>query len=371
MTDQWGNIVAQYRVGIVGLSGITSALPDPALHPSLGSRMPHSHAASYATMPGVEVVAVCDLKPELQRRFVDTWGRTWPNVRTYTRFDEMLERERLDVLSVATSDHLHAPFVIAACEAGVKGIFCEKPLATSVADARRMIAAVERHGVTMSINHWTRWWPPLLQAREAVRAGRIGRLRRVVQSAGGARAMMFRNGTYEVDYLCFFAKSDPVEVFAQLDDEFADYGPRYAGDGGHDPKTDPGYSAYVRFANGIRGLLNYSQGTVDHDETFLVGETGWVRFGTDTPLEIASREAAGQPLTRVVPPLQQYVHTGTLANLADFFQALEHGGETLSPPREALKAVEIMIGALQSHHRGGVRVRLPLEDEGLNHGGGT
>jgi predicted dehydrogenase len=355
--------VTTYRVGIVGLSNITSALPDLGLHPSLGSQMPHSHAASYATRSGVEVVAICDLKPELHQRFLDNWGATWSGIHAYSDFPEMLERERLDVLSVATPDHLHARFVVEACAAGVKGIFCEKPLATTVADARRMIEAVERHGVVMSVNHWTRWWPPALQARAAVRAGTIGALRRIVQSGGGPRAMMFRNGTYMVDAICFFADSEPTEVFAQLDDEFADYGPRYAGDGGHDPKTDPGYTAYIRFANGVRGLLNFSQGTVDHEETFLVGETGWIRFGNDTPLEIAVREARGQPLKRIIPPTLTYLRTGTLANMGDFLHALEHGGETLSPPREARKAVEVMVAALQSHHRGGVRVQLPIEDE--------
>src|SRR5204863_3966319 len=123
------------------------------------------------------------------------------------------------------------------------------------------------------------WWPPFLQARDAIRGGAIGRLRRIVQSGGGPRAMMFRNGTYMVDAFSFFAESDPIEVFAQLDDDFADYGPRYAGDGGHDPKTDPGYTAYMRFSNGVRGLLNYSQGTVDHEEAFQIGEQGWISLG--------------------------------------------------------------------------------------------
>jgi predicted dehydrogenase len=355
-------IVKSYRVGIVGLSNIISAPADPALHPSLGSRMPHSHAASYATLPQARVVAICDLKPALQQRFVDRWGSIWPEIHRYTSYREMLEREQLDVLSVATPDHLHADVVVDAVSAGVKGIFCEKPLATSVRDARRMVDAVERRSVTMSINHWTRWWPPTLQARDAVRAGTIGALRRIVQSGGGPRAMMFRNGTYMVDYICFFAESEPIEVFAQLDDDFAGYGPRYAGDGGHDPKTDPGYSAYIRFANGVRGLLNYSQGTVDHEETFLIGEKGWIRFGNDTPLEIAVRETHPGPLRRIIPPLQQHARTGTLANMGEFFRALDEGGETLSPPHEALKTVEIIIAALHSHQLGGIRVSLPLDE---------
>ena len=173
----------------------------------IGCGLGASHGYAYTHAPEYELVAICDLKPELQQRFVDNWGSVWPNVRRYDSFPEMLQREQLDVLSVATPDHLHASFVIGACEAGVKGIFCEKPLATSISDARHIVAAVERHAVVMSVNHWTRWWPPFLQARDAVRGGAIGRLRRIVQSGGGPRAMMFRNGTYMVDAFSFFACS--------------------------------------------------------------------------------------------------------------------------------------------------------------------
>ena len=58
----------------------------------------------------------------------------------------MLEGEDLDVLTVATSDHLHTKIVIDGAESGVKGIFCEKPIATTLEDADAMIAACERNG---------------------------------------------------------------------------------------------------------------------------------------------------------------------------------------------------------------------------------
>lgn len=355
--------MAAYRVGLVGLGSIGAARADPALHVSLGSQMPHSHAAAYAVLPEIQVVAVCDLQPALLESFTQTWRATWPEVHTYADYREMLTREKLDVLSVATSDHLHAQIVIDACAAGVRAIFCEKPFATTLADADRMIAAAERHGVAMAVDHWTRWSPQTLQAREALRRGTIGALKRIVQTGGGPRAMLFRNGTYGMDWLCCFAESDAVEVFGQLDPEFEGYGPRYAGDGGHDPSTDPGGSAYVRFANGVRGFYNLSQGTVNYWETFLMGEKGWMRFSSDVHLEIAVQENAQQPLRRTYVPAPQVTRSGMVAAVADLLHVLEHGGETLSPPREARKSVELMLALLQSSHLGGALVRLPLEEK--------
>jgi predicted dehydrogenase len=351
-----------YRAGIIGLRGIGASRPKPAHYTCLGSERPHSHAAAYAAVPQIQVVAVCDLVPDLLENFAQTWDGTWPHVERYTDYHEMLERERLDILSVATSDHTHAQIVVDACEAGVKAIYCEKPLATTLADADRMIAAIEHHRVVASVNHWTRWTPETLLARETLRQGTIGQLKRIVQTGCGPRAMLFRNGTYAMDYLSFFAEADPIEVFAELDPEFEHYGPRYAGDGGHDPATDPGTSAYIRFANGVRGFLNFSQGTVDYWETFLMGEQGWIRFGNDVPFEIAVRDSAGS-LQRTIalrPPVSQ---SGMIAAVAELVAVLDRGGETLSPPRDARKCVEMMLAALHSHYLGGVRVRLPLDEE--------
>ena len=71
--------------------------------------MPHNHAAAYALTPNVDVVAVCDLKSELLEKFKTDFAVVWPEARAYTDYQEMLERENLDLLSVCTGDNRHAP----------------------------------------------------------------------------------------------------------------------------------------------------------------------------------------------------------------------------------------------------------------------
>jgi len=346
-----------YRVGIVGLTGIAAAAPRKAEGP-LASPMPGSHAAAFAALPQTQVVAVCELKPELLDQFVDRWGGVWPEVHRYSDFREMLAKERLDILTVATSDHRHADIVVAAAEAGVRGIFCEKPLATSLSDADRMIAAVEKYGAKMVIDHMRRWYPLYNETRRLIREGAIGKLSRIVVTLGGPRAMVFRNGTHLIDLICFFAESDPAWVFAELDDEFHDYGPDYAGDGGRDPTTDPGVSGYIHFRNGVRAFYNGSKGTPSGFWVDLFGETG--KVSVNDAGGTLWRDVGGQGLMSRPIRAPEHRSTSHLAGIEELIRLMEHGGAPSSSGRDGRRVVEIILAMLASQQRGNVRVDLPL-----------
>ena len=184
--------MATYRVGIVGCTGIASQPSQTLSHPILGTVAPHSHAAGYNCVPSTEVVAVCDLVPERTQAFVATWQHRWSNIAQFQDYREMLARENLDIVSVVTSDHRHADITVDAAEAGARAIFCEKPLATTVADADRMIEAVEKHGVFLSVDHSRRWQP--------------NGLRPVKQSATAQSARCVRSSANSAAHaLCSFA----------------------------------------------------------------------------------------------------------------------------------------------------------------------
>ena len=122
--------MATYRFGIVGLSWITSELANPGSHPVLGtlSRTPTS---GIANIPAADVVAGCDITPAARDLFLERWGTTWPKAKVFDDYGQMLREIPLDIVCVATPDHLHAPVVIAAAEAEARAIFCEKPMATA------------------------------------------------------------------------------------------------------------------------------------------------------------------------------------------------------------------------------------------------
>ena len=350
--------MAAYRVGIVGCTGIASAPARALSHPILGTVAPHSHAAGYDQVPATEVVAVCDLVPERTQDFVAKWERRWPGITQYQDYREMLARENLDIVSVVTSDHRHADITVNAAEAGARAIFCEKPLATSLADADRMIAAIEKRGVFLSVDHSRRWQPQWYEARAAIRNGAIGPVRTVVGRLGGARAMLFRNGTHMVDAICFFADGEPEWLTARYDDSFADYGPRYAGDGGHDPKTDPGVCAFMLFANGVRAFYSGAQGVFPRFEVEVMGETGRIRLGNDVAAEIETENGV-----QTLPPASATV-SGSAAAIEELIALVEGRGTLpqISGPYDGRRVVEIFIATVQSAAQGGAPLMFPIHE---------
>ena len=360
--------MAIYRAAIVGLSSVGAGHRPSGADPGpLGHPWPNSHAAGYALFPPAEVVAVCDLKPDLLDQFHRNWGATWPGVQTYADYRALLERERVDLLSVVTPDHVHAQIVVDAAAAGVKGILCEKPIATSLADADRMIDACDRHGVAISINHHRRWEAIYRAGLEYLRTadgtpGPLGPVQRIVATYGAARGMLFRNGTHLIDTICWLAGSAPEWVTGALDPEHADYGPRYAGDGGRDPALDPGGSGLIHFASGVQAYVTCSKRVSANFELDLFCERGRLRIddnaGTVYPAPAVKGAWPHHPLAVAHPQREM-----TVAALAEIVDHIEHGGgETSSPPRAARTSLAVILAILQSHAAGNTPIRFPVKD---------
>ncbi|MDQ1318239.1 MAG: MocA protein [Candidatus Poribacteria bacterium] len=344
-----------YRIGIVGCGGISSQRADDS--PLFGSN-PWSHAKAYAEIPECQVVAVSDIVKESTERFVNTWGDVWKGVNTYADHKEMLTQEKLDIVSVATPDNKHADILIDVANAGVKGIFCEKPLATKIQDADRMIKAIEENHVVINVDHTRRWNPIFHEARNLIRNGKIGNLHTIFATLGGPRAMMFRNGTHIVDMICFMAESMPAYVFAELEDGYSDYW-EYKGDGGYDPKTEPAVSGYIHFENGVRAFYNCDKRIPAMSDWELTGSTGRI-IVNDTRCELWTQSKENGLSKRLIhPPFYRY--TGMECAIREIIRCIGTGEKTTSDARESIKTVEIMLGMLESQRRGNTKVKLPLE----------
>jgi predicted dehydrogenase len=332
----------------------------------IGCGVGASHGFAYARAPEFDLVAICDVNPSVFDRFYERSGVPRGSVREYVDYRAMIEKESLDVVSVATPDDYHTDPVCDAANAGVKGILCEKPIASSLRDADRMIETVERNGTKMSVDHTRSWWPTFQATREAIRAGDIGGLTRVVAHMCGRRAMLFRNGTHIVDGLGYFAEAAPVWVIAAHERGFEEYGTVYKGQGGKDPMLDPGSTVIVDYANGVRGILNGAKQTPTVYEIDLFGpsgryylaEGGGKAWKTDVP--------EGTPSEVPVP--WTAINADDLGeNLIPAVQELARmvwdDAPSSSPPRRARDTLEIMLAALLSQARDSAKVRLPLPRE--------
>jgi predicted dehydrogenase len=132
--------------------------------------------------PDFQVVAVCDVDRKFLENARERAGLAESDA--YGDFREVLARDDVDAVLIATPDHWHVPMSIAAAEAG-KDVYCEKPLTLTVAEGRALVEAVRRCGVVLQTGSQQRSGLRFRQACELVRSGRIGQLRTILVELPG------------------------------------------------------------------------------------------------------------------------------------------------------------------------------------------
>ena len=136
--------------------------------------MAHLHAENFRNIRDVKIVACCDIVEKKAKEFAKAHGIA----NYHTDFDQMLNAELLDAVSIIVNDKFHASLAITAMKKGLH-VFCEKPLATTTSDARKMVKAAKKAGVINMINFVYRRSSALQRAHQMVESGGIGRLRHV------------------------------------------------------------------------------------------------------------------------------------------------------------------------------------------------
>ena len=346
-----------YRAALIGLTGIGANRTAPKAGLPLGPPQPASHAGAYHRHPRTELVAVCDLQEDLLERFRADWSDVWPDMRYYTDARRMFEEIGPDLVSIATSDHAHADLCVQAASSGCQGIFCEKPIATSLEDADRMLEACRQHGIPLSVDHTRRWDPAFLQARDLLRSGELGPVRTVTAELFSTRAMLFRNGTHLIDLLCFFAETEPQWVSAELEEGFEDF-VTYRGDGGRNPDTDPSAAAYIRFAGGVRAFFNAYKTSFPGSQVTVTCDGGRLEISDRGTRVIRGDSHTSWAAAELPPP--RFLYERQLAAVDELLNVIENGGELVSSGDEARKTLEIILAMLRSHHEGNSRIDLPL-----------
>lgn len=148
------------RLGIIGTGG-----------------MAHAHAYEFANIRGVKTVACCDIVQEKAQAFAEK--HHIPHV--FTDYRQMLDTERLDAITNVTPDAQHAAVALEVISRGLP-ILSEKPLATTLDDARKMADAARAAGVINMVNFSYRNSCGLQKAAEVIRLGKIGRIMHVESS---------------------------------------------------------------------------------------------------------------------------------------------------------------------------------------------
>lgn len=145
--------MARLRVGIVGVGSVADL-----------------HAKGYLDHPGAEIHAVCDTDEDLAIQRSLDWGAR----RYYTDYDEFVQDSEVDAVVILTPNYLHARQAIAALEAG-KHVSMERPIATTIPDADKVLRAAQASQKILQVFEPSLFYKPLLDARNLIDAGEIGK----------------------------------------------------------------------------------------------------------------------------------------------------------------------------------------------------
>jgi len=135
----------------------------------IGLGIGRGHVENYRKAPGCEVVAVTDVDPQR----LETFANEFSIAGRYTEAAQMLEQEKLDVVSIATPNVFHRPLSIAALEAGAH-VLCEKPMALSQAEGLEMVEAARRANRRLMINFSSRFSAQSQALKRLVDTGFLG-----------------------------------------------------------------------------------------------------------------------------------------------------------------------------------------------------
>src|SRR5262249_51789709 len=133
-------------------------------------RVSTAHARSATALEQTRAAGVAEVDPERRERFAREY-----ECPGFERYQELIEQPGIDAVVVALPHWLHAEVTIAALEAG-KHVLLEKPMAMTVEECDRMIAAEERSGRKLMVGHSQHFFPVNLAVRALLETGEIGRI---------------------------------------------------------------------------------------------------------------------------------------------------------------------------------------------------
>jgi len=334
---------------------MTSQQPQQPLAVGLvgAGRMGSFHAESLARrLPGVRLAAVADPAPGAAKGLADRLG--CPT--SYTDIGELLADRDVDAVVISTPARTHAGLVEAAARAG-KAVYCEKPMAVTIAEADRAIDAAREAGVVLQVGFNRRYDAGFRAAHDKVVSGAIGTpqllrsLTRDPKLADPAPippwTIFLETLIHDFDTLRYLNPgAEPVEVFAMAD---ALVRPDFKDRGLLDTAV-----VTIRFDNGAIATAEANfQAVYGYDvrgEVF--GSAGMLTMGDVRRTHLTSYGAEGIAAECVTYD-QDLFHDAYVAELADFTTCVRTGTSPTVTGQDARAALSIALAAVQSVTTGG------------------
>lgn len=324
---------------------------------------------------GLNIVAVCDVKEEAMENLLAKHGlEKDASIKRYTDYKQMLAENEITLASIATESGIHAEIALYCIDRGVN-VIIEKPMAMSIDDAEKIIRRSEEKNVKVSACHQNRFNVAVQQMRQALEAGRFGKL-----SHGSIHVRWNRNQDYYtqapwrgtwaqdggclmnqcihgIDLLRWMMGDEVEEVYGVTQQQFHDY-----------LECEDIGMAVVKFKNGAVGTI---EGTTNvypknlEETLYLFGENGTVKVGGTSTNNIdvwnfADESDADLKNKGLKEETSNVYGNGHTSLFADVMDAIEHDRKPYVDAVAGRNALEMILAIYQSAATG-KPVKLPLK----------
>ena len=327
------------------------------------------HLPAYLEREDLEIVAIADVSPAR----LEAARAVAPKARLYAGFRELLDGEpKLDFIDISAPPHVHAEIALAALERGVH-VLCEKPLTTTVAEARTLVDAARAHRRVVFPAHNYKHAPVVKFADQVIQSGRIGKVRAVTLNtfrtthakgvpewktdwrrdrriSGGGIAMDHGSHSF---YLTFaWLGSLPTHVTAKtltLDRQWD------TEDNLNAVLTFPGGFAhtFLTWTAGVRKVVYSLQGS---DGALVIDDDDW---------ELTTGNSTGRPVLEkgvIESDWMDASHTKWFNSLFDQFKSAMRSGDFVNRElREAVACIQVIETCYRSSADGSRELPLALD----------
>ena len=323
------------------------------------------HAKVYSSSPGVEFKAVCDLREDRAKEIAEKYGAK----DYYSDYMELLERDDISAVSIATPDFAHTEIAVAAAKAG-KHILIEKPLATSVEDCEKILAAVKEAGdIKFMVDFHNRWNPAFVNTKSAIEQGQLGKpmlmyirlsdtifVPTEMLSWASKSEVVWFVGSHAVDLVRWMFNDEVIKVYAVSRSEVLK---------GRGIDTPDFYEAILEFRNGGVAtvencwILPDSLPTVIDFKCQVVGSEGavYIDLSSNGVIRQYTSEKASNPDVLVLPTIHGRPMGFAMESIRHFVDCVINDKEPMVTGEDGLAATRI-IAAMQESSKKGEPVNL-------------
>jgi UDP-N-acetylglucosamine 3-dehydrogenase len=335
--------MAKVKVGVIGCGSIAT----------------HRHIKEYAVNPDVEMVAFCDVVLERAEEKAKKFGG-----KAYQSYEELLTNEEVEAVSVCTPNYLHAPITIAALNAG-KHVLCEKPMATSEEEARKMIEAAKENGKKLMIGHNQRFVESHEKARDLIQSGELGKIYSFRTAFGhggperwsvdGSKSWFFQKekafigamgdlGVHKADLIRYILGEEVAEVGAFVETL------------AKDSDVDDNAVCILKMESGIIGTMaaSWSYSAKEDNSTVIYAEKAIVRLEDDPEYSLIIQYTNGEAEKFELGQIQSNEDDGQSQShvIEKFVKSIKEDTEVPVSGLEGSHSLNVILAALESSQTG-------------------